>query len=76
MELRQTKVTTDKRFRLIRFLLLATVATLILAPGTAGAQNSKAGHQKFSADLTNFPLNADGTVNVIIQFKQTPKAHF
>src|SRR6478609_5090102 len=78
MELRQTKFTTDKRFRLIRLLLLATVAILILAPGTSGAQNSKAagGHQKFSADLTNFPLNADGTVNVIIQFKQTPKAHF
>jgi len=76
MELRQTKFTTDKRIRLIRFLLLATVATLILVPGTAGAQNSKAAHQKLSADLANFPLNADGTVDVIIQFKQTPKAHF
>jgi len=77
MELRQTKFTTDKRFRLIRLLLLATVAILILAPGTSGAQNTKAavGHQKFSADLANFPLNADGTVSVIIQFKQTPKAH-
>jgi hypothetical protein len=30
-----------------------------------------------SADLTGFPLNADGTVSVIIQFNQTPKArHF
>src|SRR4029077_7872961 len=78
MELRQTKFTTDKRFSLIRFLLLAMVAILILVPATAGAQKSAAavGHQKFSADLANFPLNADGTVNVIIQFKQTPKAHF
>ena len=76
MELQQTKFTIDKAFRLIRFVLLATVATLILASGTAGAQKSKAGHQKFSADLANFPLNADRTVNVIIQFKQTPKAHF
>ena len=77
MELQQAKSRTDKRFRLIRLLLLATAAVLILASATAGAQSNKAanGHQKFSADLTNFPLNADGTVNVIIQFKQTPKAH-
>jgi len=35
------------------------------------------GHSKLSADLANFPLNADGTVSVIIQFNQTPKAqHF
>src|SRR6185369_6102896 len=32
-------------------------------------------HSKFAADLANFPLNADGTVSVIIKFKQTPKAH-
>ena len=78
MELRQAKFTIHKRFSLIRLSLLAMVAILILVPGTAGAQNSGAarGHQKFSADLANFPLNADGTVNVIIQFKQTPKAHF
>lgn len=78
MILRQTKFKTDKRSGLLRFFLLAVVAILIsLVPVTAGAQNSKAagGHQKFSADLANFPLNADGTVNVIIQFKQTPKAH-
>lgn len=42
---------------------------------TVGVQNGH-GH-KLSADLANFPLNADGTVNVIIQFNQTPKAkHF
>ena len=61
---------------MLRFFLL-TAAILILVPVTAGAQRNKAadGHQKFSADLTNFPLNVDGTVDVIIQFKQTPKAH-
>lgn len=78
MILRQTKSKTDKRFSLLRFLLLAAVAVIIFVPGTAGAQNNKAagGHQRLSADLANFPLNADGTVSVIIQFKQTPKAHF
>jgi hypothetical protein len=76
MEHQQTRFIAEKRFSLFRLLFLAAVAILMLAPGTAGAQKSKAGHQKLSADLANFPLNADGTVNVIIQFKQTPKAHF
>ncbi len=78
MILRQTKSKTDKHSSLLRFLLLAAVAVIIFVPGTAGAQNRKAagGHQKLAADLANFPLNADGTVSVIIQFKQTPKAHF
>ncbi|HZU30934.1 MAG TPA: S8 family serine peptidase, partial [Candidatus Angelobacter sp.] len=41
----------------------------------SGSSNGK--HQKFSGDLSGYPLNADGTVNVIIQFNQTPTAqHF
>src|ERR1700686_4572370 len=63
----------------LRFFLLAVVAILILVPMAAQAQSSHIarGHQKLSADLANFPLNADGTVSVIIQFNQTPKAqHF
>jgi serine protease AprX len=63
----------------LRFFLVAVVAILILVPMAAQAQSSHAarGHQKLSADLANFPQNADGTVSVIIQFNQTPKAqHF
>ncbi|MGC2742844.1 MAG: S8 family peptidase [Candidatus Angelobacter sp.] len=32
-------------------------------------------HSKLAADFANFPLNTDGTVDVIVQFKQTPKSH-
>lgn len=56
------------------FHLLALALVLALVP--AGAHASS-GHGKLSADLANFPVNPDGTVNVIIQFNQTPKAqHF
>src|SRR5262245_54381545 len=38
---------------------------------------SAAGHGKIAADLANFPQHRDGTVDVIIQFKETPQAqHF
>ncbi|MCU1256585.1 MAG: hypothetical protein JWM83_2884 [Candidatus Angelobacter sp.] len=73
---------TEQSSSWLRFFLIAVVAILVLAPVTVSAQawaNSYAtsGHGKVSADLTNFPLNADGTVSVIIQFNQTPKAqHF
>jgi len=66
----------------LRFFLLAVVAILVLAPATLSAQIAPKvppanKHSKLSADLANFPLNADGTVSVIIQFNQTPKAkHF
>src|SRR5712671_7645669 len=66
----------------LRFFLLAVVAILVLAPMTLGAQAASKvptakGHSKLSADLANFPLKADGTVSIIIQFNQTPKAqHF
>jgi serine protease AprX len=66
----------------LRFFLLAVVAILVLAPMTLSAKAAPKvptanGHSKLSADLANFPLNADGTVSVIIQFNQAPKAqHF
>jgi serine protease AprX len=77
MRLEPTKFTTELRSNWFRFLLQAVVAILILAPGTAGAQSSASSraHQKLSADLANFPVNADGTLSVIVQFNQTPKAH-
>src|SRR5215470_14575350 len=67
--------------------VLAVVAALALIPTTVEAAGGRQftapdtpaarGHQKMSADLAGFPLNADGTVSVIIQFNQTPKAqHF
>ncbi|HZS25842.1 MAG TPA: S8 family peptidase [Candidatus Angelobacter sp.] len=56
------------------FHLLALALVLAVVPAAAHARS---GHGKLSADLSNFPVNPDGTVNVIIQFNQTPKAqHF
>src|SRR6185312_4864376 len=80
MKVEHKKLETEYGPRWFRFLLVAVVATLILLPVTLSAQggsNSSAAlkHNKLAADLANFPLNADGTVSVIIQFKQTPKAH-
>src|SRR5438445_246066 len=59
---------------------VAVVAILVLVPATLSAQSEPKApaanaHSKIAADLANFPLNPDGTVNVIVQFKQTPKAH-
>ena len=80
MRFKNNNLATEQSLRWLRFLLIAVVAILVLAPSTAGAQGSpKAaaanGHSKLSSDLANIPLNPDGTVNVIVQFKQTPKAH-
>lgn len=80
MKVKHKKLATEHAPRWLRFLLIAVVAILILLPVTLSAQagsNSPAAlkHSKLAADLANFPLNADGTVSVIIQFKQTPKAH-
>jgi serine protease AprX len=58
------------------FYFLAVAVVLALVPAAAQAGNGH-GHGKLSADLSNFPINPDGTVSVIIQFNQTPKAqHF
>src|SRR5579871_1875706 len=70
---------TEQNLSWLRFFHLFVVM-LAFALGsmfsmTAEAQSGR-GH-KLSADLANFPLNSDGTVSVIIQFNQTPKAqHF
>src|SRR5215467_6115240 len=51
-------------------LLLA----IVLVASTAA---TAAGRAKIAPDLQNFPVHTDGTVDVIIQFNQTPQArHF
>ena len=54
------------------FRLVMLFAALALAvPGAFAASH------KIAPDMANFPVNPDGTVNVIIQFNQTPQArHF
>jgi serine protease AprX len=62
----------DFRSRCERLFLLA--ATLALVSTTALAAN---GRHKLAPDLSGFPVNSDSTVDVIIQFNQTPQArHF
>ena len=63
------------------FLLAATLTLSPMAAQAAGgrklASTDVPKGKKFAADFNGFPLNADGTVNVIIQFNQTPQAqHF
>src|SRR6476620_10974123 len=71
---------TEQSLSWLRFFLVAVAAILVLAPATLSAQagpkaSGPNAHSKLAADLANFPLNSDGTVSVIVQFKQTPKAH-
>ena len=80
MRLKNNNFATEQSLKWLRFFLLAVVATLVFAPAALSAQagpkaSGANAHSKLAADLANFPLNADGTVSVIIQFKQTPKAH-
>jgi serine protease AprX len=78
MRLENKKFATEKGLSWLRFFLMAVVAVLVLVPVIAQAAPKDPGangHSKLAADLANFPLNADGTVSVIIQFKQAPKAH-
>src|SRR6478752_9562652 len=79
MSSKNNNFATEQRSTWLRFFLLA-VATLLLAPATLSAQagpkaSGPNAHSKLAADLANFPLNSDGTVSVIVQLKQTPKAH-
>jgi len=54
--------------------LFLLVATLALVSTTASAAH---GRRKLAPDLSKFPTNSDGTIDVIIQFNQTPQArHF
>jgi serine protease AprX len=73
-------VTRQKLRWLFHLLALAVVVALVPAAGSAqGRQKlwSDQGQRKLSSDFQNFPRNFDGTVDVIIQFNQTPQArHF
>ena len=73
MTLRKLKFVIGQKVQWLSYLLaLAVILTLVPAAAFAGN-----GHRKLAADLSNFPVNADGTVSVIIQFNQTPQArHF
>jgi serine protease AprX len=73
--------------RFFHFFALVLAFTLVAITGQAQSVRQSVsnvpaiqagrGQHKLSSDLANFPLNADGTVNVIIQFNQTPTAqHF
>jgi serine protease AprX len=80
MRLEHKKLATEQSRRWLGFLLIAVVAILVVVPVNLSAQGAPKpsaanAHSKLAVDLANFPLNADGTVSVIVQFKQTPKAH-
>src|SRR5215471_985008 len=72
--------TSRKPYWLLRFLLLTVVVLLGTAAGFAGNANgnSQSGrHGNLAPDLAGFPVNSDGTVDVIIQFNSTLQArHF
>src|SRR5215813_8260845 len=72
--------TGRKPYWLLRFLLLTVVVLLGTAAGFAGNANgnSQSGrHGNLAPDLAGFPVNSDGTVDVIIQFNSTLQArHF
>src|SRR5215472_9504710 len=69
--------TGRKPYWLLRFLLLTVVVLLGTAAGFAGSTNgnSQGGrHGHLAPDLAGFPVNSDGTVDVIIQFNSTLQA--
>lgn len=62
-----------RAFRLARLVVIAVMAVL----ASTGAPANAAPHSKVASDFSKFPVNADGTVDVIIQFTQSPQArHF
>ena len=63
---------TLKRYRQARLFALAAILFIFAMTGFAQGQ----GH-KVASDFASFPVNPDGTVDVIIQFNQVPQAkHF
>src|ERR1051326_9063850 len=73
MTTRKQKLKNPRPYRswLLHLFLFAT----ILAFGALGAQAvGKGSDRKFAADLANFPVNPDGTISVIIQYNNAPKA--
>src|SRR5215471_12281324 len=64
-------------FWLLRFLLLGAVILLCSAAGFAGPGHGNNQYSNLAPDLSSFPTNPDGTVDVIIQFNGTMQAkHF
>jgi serine protease AprX len=61
------------QLRLIQWMLFAAILTLGSIAAYAKIPG-KGPSQKLAVDLNNFPMNADGTLSVIIQFNQNPKA--
>src|SRR5215472_8120152 len=60
----------------LRLLLLGGIILLFSVAGFSAAPNSNQ-HGKLAPDLASFPVNPDGTVDVIIQFSDTMQAkHF
>lgn len=59
---------SQRRLGLLRVVLVLSVVFVIAAPGWAQPANSD--HHKIAPDFANFPVNHDGTVDVIIQFNQ------
>lgn len=85
MTTRQEKIVTDQTRNLVRlfqFLVFAAIlalcprAALAAGPGPATPPGPHKGpsSQKFAVDLASFPLNDDGTMSIIIQYNQAPKA--
>src|SRR5262249_53230139 len=74
------KFAAERRTGLLRVLLVTAVILLGTAAGFAGNANgnSQSGrHGNLAPDLAGFPVNSDGTVDVIIQFNSTLQArHF
>src|SRR5215471_5724108 len=71
--------TERQPFWLMRFLLVTVVIILGTTAGFAGANGNRSSgpHGNLVPDLATFPVNSDGTVDVIIQFKDTLQAkHF
>ncbi|HEY6971768.1 MAG TPA: S8 family peptidase [Candidatus Angelobacter sp.] len=60
----------------LRLLLLGGIILLLSVAGFAAPPNGNQ-HGKLAPDLASFPVNPDGTVDVIIQFSDTMQAkHF
>src|SRR5215467_730524 len=74
------KFAAERRTGILRVLLVTAVILLGTAAGFAGNANgnSQSGrHGNLAPDLAGFPVNSDGTVDVIIQFNSTLQArHF
>jgi serine protease AprX len=63
----------SKGLRLARLMVIAMMAIL----AATGSPANAAPHSRIASDFGKFPVNADGTVDVIIQFTQSPQArHF